>query len=205
MNDLPIIEETLEEDIQDSEEFKNASRKAHSGQYDVTLFEMWDNILSEAVAQCEAKPDINLTFNLLRQWPFLKHEDIEPYLAQRLEMLLEAIEVLDAQLPMDRDKLFDKDGDENVDDWEKHGEAYWNTVIEWTRLVFGWAEIWKEIPFSDPSKPILQAVTMDLSHMLIDSRAGLVEHISNLAGFEATEEMQAEFKARIEGTEADDE
>ena len=197
---IPTIEDLdpsieLEDEFQDSPEFRAALRNAQVGQYEHTLFEMWEDILFEAKRQIDGVVTIPLANGLLRQWPWMSMKDIPKYFKVRTRLLDEALEVLYAQFPKDKTELYT----ENVDDWPRHRDYYLDVVVEWTKLVNLWSDRWEELPLTHSDKAIEMAAISDTTALIVNPSTGLAEQIQNLAGFTVDEETAAKMEARIRG------
>jgi len=196
---LPPIDDTIEienpEEFVDSPEFKDAVRRAQEGQFDHTLFEMWADMLAEAIHQTEQGISMPLADGLLRQWPWLRYLDLPEYVAYRRTYLQKAKQVLEAAYPKPAELLFL----ENEDDFELHKEGYIDVIVGWTRLSNELTAMWDTVPLKDRKKGVIHAAVADVSAFLINPNNGLVEYIKNLAHFEMTEEEGAAMIARING------
>ncbi|UQT01731.1 hypothetical protein SEA_MORRILL_46 [Microbacterium phage Morrill] len=202
--ELPVIEDLpeeieVEQELQDTPEYQAAMRSAQTGQYDHTLLQMWEEILTEASLQVSGVVTLPLADGLLRQWPWLRYKDLPQYFQTRHKMLQEALEVLRLQYPSDksREELFA----ENVDDWELHKDIYLDVTVAWTQLANHWSDQWEEIPLHRGDKGILHASVADTTALLINPNSGLVEQMRNLAGFVISPEESAKMQARINGVE----
>ena len=195
--ELPTIPEDieLEDDIQDSPDFREAVRKAQLGQYDSTLFEMWEDILFEAKRQVSGAVSIPLANGILRQWPWLSFKHLPDYFKARLGMLDEALEILYSCYPKPKELLYQ----ENVDDWNLHKEEYIDVIVAWTQLSNNWSDIWEEIPMNRPDKAYKHAAVADMVSLLVNPSTGLIEQMRNLANFQITEEESEAMQARING------
>ncbi|QQO39337.1 hypothetical protein SEA_CRUNCHYBOI_51 [Microbacterium phage CrunchyBoi] len=163
-----------------SPEFLDAVSKAEKGQYDHTMFESWRVVLRQMISVCEAGITMPFADGLLRQWPWLRYVDLEPYLRYRKTYLQEAISVLEAQFPKPEAELFA----ENVNDFVVHKDAYLDVIVAWTRLSNRWTDAWDKISVQNQNrKALMHAVTADVSALLINPRSGLIENLRNLAGF----------------------
>lgn len=196
---IPEIEEeiTADDDFPNSPEFQEAVRRAQSGQYEHTLFEMWDEVLDKAIAQ--ATPDrvtIPLADGLMRQWPWLDFKHLPGYLKERKALLEEAQEVLRGCFPKPAELLFL----ENEDDWTRHKDAYMAVIVEWTKLCNVWSDRWEQTALTHHSKGYLMAATADATSLVLNPTHGLIENMRNLAGFEITDEEGAQIQALIHGT-----
>lgn len=199
--DLPMIEDLPDDiemdDIRDSPEFRDAVRKAQLGQYDSTLFEMWEDILEEAKRQVAGNVSIPLANGLLRQWPWLSFKHLPDYFKARHQMLEEALDVLKSCYPKPQELLYQ----ENEDDWNLHKDAYIDVIVEWTKLSNFWSDSWEEIPMNRPDKAYKHAAVADMVALLVNPSSGLVEQMSNLANFQITEEESEVLQKRIAGVD----
>ena len=194
---LPVLEDP-DIEVEGSDEFpitQEMINKAGSGQFDSTMFEMWDQGLDRAIFQTEQPMSIPLAHSLLKQWTWLRYKDLDQYNKSRLKKLKEAKEVLHACFPKPVELLFQ----ENENDWEIHRDAYIDVIVEWTRLSNKWEAAWGEIPLTRVDKGIEHATVVDITALLINPNFGLVESIRELAGFDITEEDRASIEARING------
>ncbi|QNN98096.1 hypothetical protein SEA_FEDE_48 [Microbacterium phage Fede] len=201
---IPVIEDLpddieVDDDIQSSPEFMEAVRRAQTGQYEHTMFEMWEDILFEARAQVDGAVSIPLANGLLRQWPWLQFKTLPEYFKRRLQCIDEAIEILHANYPKPAELLYQ----ESAGDWELHKDAYIDVLVAWTQLSNHWSDQWEEIPMTRPDKPIMHAVVSDMTALLINPSTGLAEQLRNLADFNITEEESEEMHKRIAGVSDD--
>lgn len=168
--DMPFSEEAL--------------RNAQLGQYENTMFKMWDEFLQGAIRQASDPLTIPFADQVLRQWPWFKYYDIPVYLTYRQQFLQEALDVLRGCYPRPMEEL----NLENVDDWKRHKDEYLNVVVEWTRLSNRWASKWYDTPLNKPAKAILHGVVSDVTALLINPKNGLVENLRNLADFHVSDD-----------------
>ena len=197
--ELPTIPDDIEvdDDIQNTPEFQEAVRKAQLGQYEHTLFEMWEDILHEAKLQASGAVSIPLANGILRQWPWLSFKHLPDYFRERLRMLDEALEVLQTCYPKPKELLFQ----ENVGDWEAHKDAYIDAIAAWTQLSNHWSDQWEEIPMNRPDKAYKHAAVADMVSLLVNPSTGLVEQLRNLADFQITSEESEALQKRINGVD----
>ena len=189
MSDLPVMDEFEADDLSE------AVKKAETGRFDHTLFEIWESILEEALLQSQTLT-IPYADALLRQWPWLRYPDLDKYLEIRSVFIREATDTLRSCYP--EDKTIEQLFSENEDDWTYHKDIYLDIIVAWTRLCNAWAEVWKN---SDTDRPVFHAAVSDMTALLINPQMGLVENVRNLAGFEISEEDGAALTERIKDTE----
>lgn len=198
--DIPVIDDPdieLDDGLQENPQLREAIRNAQLGQYEHTLFEMWEDILDEAIRQVSNGVSIPLADGLLRQWPWLRYKDLPQYLTERRKLLEEAKTLLQQCYPKPAELLFQ----ENNGDWEEHKDAYIDVIVAWTRASNAWAEQWDLIPLSRPDKGIMHAVIADMTTLLIHPSKGLAEQMQNLAGFDITESDSEALSNRIAGVD----
>ena len=197
--ELPTIPDdiVLDEDIQDSADFREAVRKAQAGQYDHTLFEMWEDVLEEAKRQVSGAVSIPLANGLLRQWPWLTFKHLPDYFKERARMIDEAIEILKSCYPKPEELLYQ----ENENDWLEHKDAYIDVIVAWTQLSNHWSDQWEEVPMSRPDKAYKHAAVADMVALLVNPSTGLAEQMRNLADFQITEAESEVLQKRIAGVD----
>ena len=197
--ELPTIPDDIEvdDDIQDSPDFREAVRKATVGEYDHTLFEMWEDVLEEAKRQVSGNVSIPLANGLLRQWPWLTFKHLPDYFKARAKMIDEAIEVLKSCYPKPQELLYQ----ENANDWNLHKDEYIDVIVAWTQLSNHWSDQWEEIPMNRPDKAYMHAAVADMVALLVNPNTGLAEQMRNLANFQITEEESEALQKRINGVD----
>ena len=195
-----MADEIIEETTEEAElSFEDAMRTAESGQYEHTLFQMWESMLDEGVMMTENGVSIPAADSILRSWPWLKYEELDTYMDNRRLLLLETKEALQSCYPKPTELLFQ----ENVDDWTVHKDAYLDVIVAWTHLTNRWAEDWAEIPIIVPLKGIQHAVIADTTALIL-GRDGFIEQMRNLHGFDITDEEGAELTKRLVGEVSDE-
>ena len=187
------------EEIANDPDFQDAVRKAQAGEYDHTLFEMWEDMIDKSVEATFGLLTIPVADSIMRQWPWLNYADIEGYLLSRRRRLIETKESLQEAYPKPQELLFQ----ENENDWEIHKESYIDVIFNWTVLTNSWAAEWAEMPISDPAKAIEHAAISDVS-MLITGPDGYITQMQHLANFEVTNEEGEALNARIAEAVADE-
>lgn len=197
--DLPVIEDFETDDLNSDPGLQDAIRRASLGQYDHTLFEMWEDILNEAKAQVSGNVTIMFANGLIRQWPWLTFKDIGHYFTARHNMLVEALESLEACFPKPAELLYQ----ENEDDWALHKDAYIDVIVAWSQLANNWNDQWENLPLDHPLKGVRMAAVADMSALLVNPSTGLIENMSNLAGFDISEEETVELQKRVAGVDDD--
>lgn len=200
--ELPVIEELpegieLESDIIDNEQYRTAVQNAAAGQYETTILEMWEKIIDTAIGQATAGVSIPVADGLLRQWPWLEYKHLPKYLTARVKMLDEAKSILLALLGDDRDSIYK----ENEGDWQLHKDLYISVFVEWQRVCNRWTDDWEKISLHVVDKGIMHAAIADMCSLLINERSGLLEYMTNLAGYEVTDEERQKIDRLIAGVE----
>lgn len=175
-------------------------QNAQQGQFELTLFEAWENVLENAILQSEENLTIMTADGIMRQWPWLAYHDLPSYLTLRVSQLKRALVALQECYPKPPELLFQ----ENVDDFTEHKEAYIEVIVAWTNLCNKFADEWKATPITSKMKGVIHAVTADTTALLIHPHNGLVENLSQLAGFNITEEENEAMLARLVPGETDE-
>lgn len=189
---LPFDPGAIPEELLENEEFMAAARKAQSGQYDHTFFEIFEDQLESSLAATQGDLTIEVADSILKAWPWIRYVDLELYLGYRSRMLSEAIIALQENFPKPRELLFL----ENAKDWESHRDAYIEIMVAWSVLNNKWYQEWKTLKFNDRKKAILHCVIADLTYIILGPD-GMVEKFRYLADFEITPEEAEDIQARI--------
>jgi len=174
-------------------EMQEAIQKAQTGQYETTMFQMWDETLQVAINQAKQPLSVSVALGLLRDYPWLRHKDLPMYLAERVKMLEEALRVLRKCYPKDPIELFA----ENKDDWKEHEQAYHSVLVGWTRASNRWHRRWEAIPLTRGDKGIIHAVVLDASALIIHPSAGLFTNVREMAGFSFSDAQHNANQVRI--------
>jgi len=200
--ELPVIEDLpegieLDSDIIDNEQYRSAVRNAAAGQYENTMLEMWENIIDTAIGQATSGVTIPVADGLLRQWPWLEYKHLPKYLAARVKMLVEAKTILLVLMEDKKETLYK----ENENDWLLHKDLYIAVFVEWNRACNKWTDDWEKISLHIVDKGIMHAAIADICAFLINERSGLLEYMTNLAGYEVTDDERKEISQLIAGVE----
>lgn len=201
--DLPEMEtepDLIEEIVEDDDNnpmnqpgMAEAMEKAQTGQYESTMFQMWDETLQIAINQAKAPLSVSVALGLLRDYPWLRHKDLPMYLSERVKALEEARRILQKCYPKDAIELYA----ENQNDWELHEEAYHSVLVGWTRASNRWHRRWEAIPLSRGDKGILHAVVLDASALIIHPQMGLFTNVREMAGFSFSDAQHNVNQVRI--------
>ena len=193
-----MADETVDEQIIEDEplgadsDFEEAVRNASLGQFEHTLFEMWEDMLTQGIRGTESRININTANSILRSWPWIKMRELPQYLATRGRLLQEALDTLQTVYGDDKETIFR----ENVEDWQLHRELYIETIIVWTRLTNYWAEEWQDIPLGKPDKGTSLAAVMDITSQIM-SENGYIAQMQNLYEFSISNDEGEEITRRI--------
>ena len=190
-----MSDQTLQEQIEADPQFAEAFRNAQAGEYDTTLFEMWETMLDNLIADIQKPMTMVFADAVMRQWPWLTYEGVKLYQDMHYLRLFKIKDTLLACYPKPAKFLFR----ENVDDWGKHKAAYLDVLVEWTKLTATWSPEWQEIPLDKPLLKGAEQASITVATALLLSENGLLESIRNLAGYEITDEEGAELDERIAG------
>jgi hypothetical protein len=203
MTDTPIDLPVMEQDpdiIEDDENnpmnapgMADAMEKAQTGQFESTMFQMWDETLQIAINQASEPLSVSVALGLLRDYPWLRHKDLPMYLKERIGMLEEAQRVLRKCFPKPAEELYL----ENKDDWTEHEAAYHSVLVGWTRASNRWHRRWEAIPLHRPDKGILHAVVLDASSLIIHPQVGLFTNVREMAGFAFSDAQHNANQVRI--------
>ena len=193
MTDANFDEQIIEDEpLGADSEFEEAVRNATLGQFEHTLFEMWEDMLTQGVRGTESRININTANSILRSWPWIKMRELPQYLATRGRLLQEALDVLQTVYGDDKETIFR----ENVEDWQLHRELYIDTIIVWTRLTNYWAEEWQDIPLGKPDKGTALAAIMDITAQIMGEN-GYIAQMQNLYEFHISNDEGEEITRRI--------
>jgi hypothetical protein len=194
---LPFDPSALPEELLNNELFMEAAKRAHTGQYQHTFFEVFEDQLEGSVAATEAELTVEVADSILKAWPWLRYVDLELYLVYRSRMLRELLSALVETYPLDREVLFAQ----NADDWKLHREAYMELMVQWTAINNKWTKEYQGLRLGDRKKAILHCVIADLTYITLGPD-GMVEKFKYIAFFDhpdwaITKEESDKMQARI--------
>lgn len=198
---MAVTEQELIEELEISEE---EIRNSQAGIFKRTFLEMWGTSLVNNINASEAPITIELTSAILHNYDWLDHTTVQAYRARRVELMKEALQVLEDIIGDEkaRKKLFE----EAEGDWEKHRDMYLDIIAGWLRLTVKWTDAWTTRAVEeDYLDPVDHAAIIDVSAMLTNPDFGFVESLRNLAGFELSEEDRARLDAALKPEDDTDE
>jgi hypothetical protein len=181
----------LDEEQEEGLDFAEAIRRAESGQFEHTLFEMYEDMIQQGIKGLQGPLNLPTANSILRSWPMIKFSELRLYLKRRETRLQEAYQTLQDIYDGKKEQIFL----ENVDDWEVHKDLYIDLIVEWTKLTNEWAEQWMTMS-DNRSKVVEMAVLMDLQAVILGEE-GFVTQMRNLYGFNITEDEGAEITRRL--------
>jgi hypothetical protein len=188
-----MADDIVIEDLKEGLNFEEAVRKAASGQFEHTLFEMWEQAIQTGIRGLQSPLNLPTANSILRSWPMLKFKDIKTYLHRREVRMAETLDVLQGVYGDNKERIFT----ENVDDWAVHKDLYIDTIVVWTELTNTWAEEWMEMEES-PDKIVEMAVIIDMQSLLMEGE-GFISQMRDLHGFNITEEEGENITKRLIG------
>ena len=198
---MAVTEQELIEELEISEE---EIRNSQAGIFKRTFLEMWGTSLVNNINASEAPITIELTSAILHNYDWLDHTTVQAYRARRVELMKEALQVLEDIIGDEkaRKKLFE----EAEGDWDKHRDMYLDIIAGWLRLTVKWTDAWTTRAVEeDYLDPVDHAAIIDVSAMLTNPDFGFVESLRNLAGFELSEEDRARLDAALKPEDDTDE
>ena len=188
-----MADDIVIEDLDEGLNFEEAVRKAESGQFENTLFQMWEAALEQGIHALHSPLNLPTANSILRSWPMLGFDDLRAYLDRRATRMQEVYDRLQTVYNDDKERIFA----ENADDWELHKEEYISTIVAWTQLTNEWAEEWMEMEDS-PAKLVEMTVLMDLQALLMESEC-FISQMRDLHGFLITDEEGEQITKRLIG------
>jgi len=185
------------DDIRNDPDFQRAMANAQKKQYDHTFFEIFEDQIEGVLFATKSDLSVEVVDSILRQWPWFKYYDVEPYIIYRVRMLEEALHELRESFPKPREVLFK----ENIDDWQLHREAYMDLMVRWTALNNRWGIEWGKLRFNDKKRSILHAAVADLVYLTLGPE-GMIEKFQYLVDFDnpefmVTDKEREEMQVRI--------
>jgi len=181
----------LDEEQEEGLDFAEAIRRAEAGQFEHTLFEMYEDMIQQGMKGLQGPVNLPTANSILRSWPMIKFSELKLYLRRREIRLAETYDTLQELYDGKKEKIFL----ENVDDWEEHKQLYIDLIVAWTQLTNDWAEEWMNLP-DNRLKVVEMAVLMDLQAVILGEE-GFVTQMRNLYGFNITDEEGAEITRRL--------
>ena len=179
-----MSEETLTEEKIETEDFitEEALKNAQQGKFEHTMMEMWHSAIGNLINAASAPLNIEVASGILNAYPWLRHDDLQPYMADRVVRYKQALQVIEDVLGDQKEKVFS----ENENDWELHSDLYLQVMGKWNRLTIQWNDAWA----SKKPHRVTHATIIDVSGQLLSPEYGFIEGLRNLAGFELTEELK---------------
>lgn len=186
--------------MQDIPEFAEALASQASGEYEHTLFELWDKALESTIKGFHEDLSMEWADSMLRGWPYLSMEDLPGFRDVHVARLEGVRDLIISLYPKPAKHLYR----ENVDDWGKHKDAYIDVIVEVTKLTNEWVQEWLALSFDNPLKR-LDMVSITIANAMLMGQGNFINQVEYLSGFEITDEEGEAIDARIRGEEVTDE